>query len=1449
MALLASWHRERDVISECFVIGTPNVGPGTYDPRLPPAKTCSLGIGDRPSLSRDSPDLPGPGQYAVRRLATDAIPDRPSQSLTASCSSFNSTTSRCDPENSREPTFVPGSGWFVASTILDNPGPGQSDLRDPMERRPKTGGVYERSRPGKLDWGAERAVQDVKEGVRLHTQTEPAIKPLRDRSDWNFTGEPGDTPDPYSTQSLEIGRGKRKVHFGAPSERKSTWGNPHLKRNPGPGTYEHEPVKVDCPQRLPGGTGGGGPPVEKPGFGSDVPHCSTAFASSKVPTAFFPKSFSPALFPGPATYFADPPNPKTGVERALPVFRSVSARFADTDNGTHPGPGHYPSSSDFPEDRIRRARSVPDFMNRKFFGVQNPSQLKSLRETDGAALAGFGSRSPQRPITVSKSSAAPGSYDPESSLGQSISAKLRHLAKIAQGGAFGGSKNGERFFHGPGTGDSAAPVPASSLPHADTMKDAGDAARGSFKSEAPRLVSQSTEAGSSETCLDPMGSRYIQELPGPGSYDPITNPDFRAGWRIAKTEHVGFGVSGARFASEAADVPPPGSYEVLPEIVKGGCYSFRSTEARGLPMPKVPLKGLDPGSYDVAKSLVRKTFNTKVEENALLLQTPSDKRPPPRGPFPWAEGGALSFNTFQSRITSNDKSVQALQLRGCGSPVIAVHSPSPPFWCSMYNPRAFVKSFCYIKVVRSKRAFPTAKALCMQPLLGVLGSVCEVERQAQAAPEYEKWIAEALADADSVDGPFWLPCVRDQRDPLKSCSASANLSWIMQHFLSQLCQDSQQNNKENATPPNQPRDTGAPFSSGPLRAAKEDSPRDVVEPSALPGSPLKRPRTRPGPQDFASPLVERIAKAPSPIRALQLGPRPGTPCPVDEEAGGQSLPVPASETPATERAASSSPAKPPPRALPSLPPTPAERPVATVVAAQRAGPAAPAALAQDSTIEPTEEIHLPSRPAISMAEWKSKALFAVPPESPKEAKARSRLRPPASGQQALRKERQPGETQVEKTSPDRKDQSTPIKVADRIMMFEMLKTWTPQTEKSISPAVQCSKAGTASSAPRMLKPPSSLTRGSASTDRGSASSVAVDGSSLFTPVQHAWARDVKPKELFRHSDLAPTRPPLAKGARKPGPTTAFGSTVPSIPAKHVVATAAHPASARSTEGEPPESARSTEAFERLALGQKREDIAKPKSLRAAEQAKQAEERRLKERQEREQERERARIAAAQAAAAQAAQEARAKAAAAAQGPGPKGGVAQKSPRLSNEQLQHLHSPGFARHASAPALPLQERPVQVETVEDHQLKRMPSVPLFREPYLELRNITLSPKKPEDNYAISDYGGDSEGEDAAARERMRQKKAVPRWCDKYLLQIQKQVDVDPDTIFGKVPRCVLDDMFPDSVYRQARQKRPARRRGSSCDWRRDRLTRSEIRAYKQQMGQKRSWDDGHLVDHRR
>lgn len=46
----------------------------------------------------------------------------------------------------------------------------------------RSGGIYERSRPGKLEWKAERAVQAVQDGVRLPT-TRPGGEPAGNR--WN----------------------------------------------------------------------------------------------------------------------------------------------------------------------------------------------------------------------------------------------------------------------------------------------------------------------------------------------------------------------------------------------------------------------------------------------------------------------------------------------------------------------------------------------------------------------------------------------------------------------------------------------------------------------------------------------------------------------------------------------------------------------------------------------------------------------------------------------------------------------------------------------------------------------------------------------------------------------------------------------------------------------------------------------------------------------------------------------------------------------------------------------------------------------------------------------------------------------------------------------------------------------------------------------------------------
>jgi hypothetical protein len=122
-------------------------------------------------------------------------------------------------------------------------------------------------------------------------------------------------------------------------------------------------------------------------------------------------------------------------------------------------------------------------------------------------------------------------------------------------------------------------------------------------------------------------------------------------------------------------------------------------------------------------------------------------------------------------------------------------------------------------------------------------------------------------------------------------------------------------------------------------------------------------------------------------------------------------------------------------------------------------------------------------------------------------------------------------------------------------------------------------------------------------------------------------------------------------------------------------------------------------------------------------------------------------------------------------------------------------------------------------------------------MELRQIPISEKRPEDNYEISEHGGDSDEE---TQTRDRSHKHVPKWCESYLDALSRQCDIDPDTIFGpRVPKCILDDIFTDAMYKQAGKNRPKRARGSSGDWRKDQLARKEISDYKSRMGHARSW----------
>ena len=62
---------------------------------------------------------------------------------------------------------------------------------------------------------------------------------------------------------------------------------------------------------------------------------------------------------------------------------------------------------------------------------------------------------------------------------------------------------------------------------------------------------------------------------------------------------------------------------------------------------------------------------------------------------------------------------------------------------------------------------------------------------------------------------------------------------------------------------------------------------------------------------------------------------------------------------------------------------------------------------------------------------------------------------------------------------------------------------------------------------------------------------------------------------------------------------------------------------------------------------------------------------------------------------------------------------------------------------------------------HLEEKKAPMPMYRDPALDVRAMVLPAKEPAENYQISE-GGDSEQEDAAERERLRQKKVVPKWC---------------------------------------------------------------------------------------
>ncbi len=114
------------------------------------------------------------------------------------------------------------------------------------------------------------------------------------------------------------------------------------------------------------------------------------------------------------------------------------------------------------------------------------------------------------------------------------------------------------------------------------------------------------------------------------------------------------------------------------------------------------------------------------------------------------------------------------------------------------------------------------------------------------------------------------------------------------------------------------------------------------------------------------------------------------------------------------------------------------------------------------------------------------------------------------------------------------------------------------------------------------------------------------------------------------------------------------------------------------------------------------------------------------------------------------------------------------------------------------------------------------------------MPLAPLKPEDNYEMSDKDTDSEDEPDA--QEKRKLKRVPEWTRGWRERALAQATVDPESIFGIIlPLCDLSVIFNEANYAKMRADRPKRLRGSSGNWKMDKLTQVEVDEYRNRCGQ--------------
>jgi Inner centromere protein, ARK binding region len=115
-----------------------------------------------------------------------------------------------------------------------------------------------------------------------------------------------------------------------------------------------------------------------------------------------------------------------------------------------------------------------------------------------------------------------------------------------------------------------------------------------------------------------------------------------------------------------------------------------------------------------------------------------------------------------------------------------------------------------------------------------------------------------------------------------------------------------------------------------------------------------------------------------------------------------------------------------------------------------------------------------------------------------------------------------------------------------------------------------------------------------------------------------------------------------------------------------------------------------------------------------------------------------------------------------------------------------------------------------------------------PLSDNKSSSKKPAKEFVNYEITDNeDSDSDSDDEMSQEKAA--KRIPEWAKRenlikaLNLQYSTNYPIDPDELFGEVETCDLEAIFN-------KKSNKYRRRNSSGDWTKDRVTSEEKRAYK-------------------